>query len=49
MEFKVKTEKEQKKYNREFERKYKEAQKMNRADRRALGRINKIGMIPKKP
>jgi hypothetical protein len=49
MEYKVKTKAEQKKYNKEFDKKYREAQKLNRHDRRALGKINRIGMIPKKP
>jgi hypothetical protein len=48
MEFKVKTKLEQIAYNLEFKAKYKQAQKLNRHDRRALGIINKIGMIHKK-
>lgn len=33
--------------NWEFKRKYKKAQKLNRHDRRMLGKINGIGTIPK--
>lgn len=32
----------------EYKDNYLKAQKLNRHDRRALGKINKIGMIPKK-
>lgn len=48
MQIKVKTKSEQKKLNKEFERNYKYAQTLNRHERRALGKINRIGMIPKK-
>jgi hypothetical protein len=46
---KVKTKAEQFVLNQEWKANYIKAQKMNRHSRRMLGKINKIGMIPKKP
>ena len=46
---KVKTKLEQFILNNEFKKNYEKAQKLNRHDRRAIGKFNGIGMIPKKP
>ena len=46
---KVKTKLEKFILDNEYKNNYLKATKMNRHDRRALGKLNGIGMIPKKP